>query len=156
MHSIEQSALLSKNMERKISTLPRFLYLNFYALLLLFVGGGIAFIPLYKISWWLVVLQAAVIIPCLKGGIKILSSWKDKKRKYYMLMQRNAEGIRPETFIPFMQAACGRLLVRIVLKDLGEEDKFKSLKPLTKPLPERCKESCRPQKTVIHTINNLQ
>ena len=140
-------------MERSISTIPRFLYLNSYALLLLLVGGGIAFIPLYKISWWIILGQLAAIIPCINGAIKILRSWPDKKRKYSMLMQRNSNSIRPDTFTPFMQAACGRLLVRIVLKDLGKSHEFNSLKPLTKPLPERCKESCRPQKTIIHTLN---
>lgn len=140
-------------MERSISTLPRFLYLNSYALLLLFIGGGIAFIPLYKISLWLIALQVAGIVPCINGALKILRSWKDKKRKYSMLMQRNAAGIRPDTFTPFMQAACGRLLVRIVLKDLGKPEAFKSLEPLKKPLPQRCRESCTPQKTIVHTFN---
>lgn len=140
-------------MERSISTLPRFLYLNIYALLLFAIGGGIVFIPLYKTSWWLVALQAAVALPCFNGALKILKSWKDKKRKYSMLMQRNADGIRPDTFSPFMQAACGRLLVRIVLKDLGRKDAYESLKPLKKPLPERCMESCTPKKTVVHTFN---
>ena len=141
-------------MERSISTLPRFLYLNSYALLLLLIGGGIAFIPLYKINWWFITLQLAGIIPCINGALKIFRSWNDKKRKYSMLMQRNAEGIRPDTFTPFMQAACGRLLVRIVLKDLGKPEAYDSLKPLKKPLPQRCQESCTPKKTIIHTFKS--
>lgn len=140
-------------MKGTISTFPRFLYLNSYALLLLAAGGGIVFLPLYKISWWLIALQAAVAVPCFNGSIKILSSWKDKKRKYAMLMERNANGIRPDTFAPFMQAACGRLLVRVVLEDLGKSSEFRSLIPLKKPLPERCRESCTPKKTVIHTFD---
>ena len=33
-----------------ISTFARYMYLNSYAFLLILLGGGIVFIPLYKIS----------------------------------------------------------------------------------------------------------
>jgi hypothetical protein len=140
-------------MNKSISTFPRFLYLNIYAFLILLIGGGISVLPLYKISWWLVAVQAAIVIPCLKGGIGILQSWGDKKRKYHVLMERNKDKIRPDTFESYMEAPCGRLLVRIVLKDLGKQKEFKNLKVARKPLKVRLKESCTQQKTVVHTFN---
>lgn len=141
-------------MNKSISTFPRFLYLNIYAFLILLIGGGISVLPLYKISWWLVAVQAAIVIPCIKGGISILQSWDDKKRKYHVLMERNKDKIRPDTFEPYMLAPCGRLLVRIVLKDLGKQKEFRNLKVKRKPLKVLLKESCTPQKTVVHTFNH--
>ena len=43
---------------KTISTIPRFIYLNAYAFLLMFMGIGIALIPLYNISLWFVAMQA--------------------------------------------------------------------------------------------------
>ena len=94
------------------------MYLNAYAFLLLLVGIGIMLLLGYRISWWLLLPQAIVAIPCLKGAHGIFASWKDKKRKYDLLIQRNAEQFRPDTFTEFMHAPCGRLLTKIVLEDM--------------------------------------
>ena len=74
-------------MRHPISTFPRFMYLNAYAFLLLLVGIGIMLLPGYRISWWLLLPQAIVALPCFKGASTIFASWKDKKRKYDLLMQ---------------------------------------------------------------------
>lgn len=141
--------------EQTISTFSRYLYLNSYAFLLLAMGTGIAFIPLYRISWWLLIPQALGAIPCLKGAYSIFSSWEDKKRKYHMLMERNRTELRPDTFTEFMQAPCGQLLSRVVLADLGRSDAYPTLKRLTqKPLRKRLQEGCKPQKTIIYTNEN--
>lgn len=141
--------------EQTISTFSRYLYLNSYAFLLLAMGTGIAFIPLYRISWWLLIPQALGAILCLKGAYSIFSSWEDKKRKYRMLMERNRTELRPDTFTEFMQAPCGRLLIRVVLTDLGRNDAYPTLKRLTqKPLRKRLQEGCKPQKTIIYMNEN--
>lgn len=138
-----------RNNESGIATLPRFIYLNGYAWLLLCVGAGVAVAPCYEVSYWLVALQAAVVLPCLRGAYSILRGWGDKKRKYRVLMERNAPELRPDTFTEFMQAPCGKLLVRLVLKDLGREDAYASLALLEEPWPARLRESCQRQKTTI-------
>lgn len=140
--------------KQSISTFPRYIYLNSYAFLLFIVGIGIAFIPLYNISWWLTPLQAAGVFSCMKGGYKILSTWEDKKRKYNMLMERNKAQIRPDTFSEFMQAPCGQLLSKVVLHDLGHSEAYKELQALRKPLKERILVSCKPQKSVIYINEN--
>lgn len=69
-------------------------------------------------------------------------------------MQRNENTFRPDTFTEYMQAPCGRLLVKIVLKDLNQTDKYKILKKLKQPLIKTLKKSCKKQKTVIYTNLN--
>ena len=133
-----------------ISTFARYMYLNSYAFLLILLGGGIVFIPLYKISLWLTGLQLILFFTCMVNGTKILRSWKDKQRKYHILMERNSTEFRPETFYEYIQAPCGRLLVKTVLKDLGQEEKYPELLALRKPFLENLKSGCRPVKTVIY------
>ncbi|MBQ6776753.1 MAG: hypothetical protein IJP52_00340 [Paludibacteraceae bacterium] len=137
-------------MQHPISTFPRFVYLNSYAFLLLFMGVGVVCVPLYRFSWWYVPVQAIIAISCWKGAASIFNSWNDKKRKYTLLMTRNAETLRPDTFTEYMQAPCGRLLARVVMRDLGRSGQYKELKQLRKPFWQNAKESCRPRKTVIY------
>ena len=139
-----------------IETFTRFLYLNSYALLLISIGAGVTFLPLYRWGgWWLVVPQAVAVYFCLKGAYKILSSWNDKKRKYRVLMERNTPTLRPETFTEFMQAPCGKLLSKVVLKDLGQSEAYESLKNLEEPLLQRLRKACKPQKTTIYINKNF-
>ena len=142
-----------RQQDEGISILSRFLYLNTYAFLLAFGGGGIACIPFGGFSRWLILPQVLGVIACWTGAYRIFRSWYDKKRKYNLLMTRNREGIRPDTFKEFMQAPCGRLLVRIVLKDLHQEAAWKALCRLQLPFRQRLQEGCRPQKTVVYIMN---
>lgn len=140
-------------MDSPLSTVPRFLYLNTYAFLLLCLGTGIGFIPVYRLSGWWLAPQVILCLICLKVGLGILKGWPDKKRKYNVLMERNREELRPETFTEFMQAPCGRLLVKVVLHDLGREAEYPRLKALVPPLSELCKEGCKRQKTNVTFYN---
>lgn len=136
--------------EKTVSTFPRFIYLNAYAFLLIIMGTGIALVPLYRISPWLAVLQAIPALACVINGLKIFRSWKDKGRKYRILMERNSESFRPDSFTEYMQAPCGRLLVRIVLKDLGKSDRYRSLLVLKKPVMDSLRSGCTPQRTIVY------
>ncbi len=130
--------------------MPRFLYLNTYAFFLLALGIGIGVVPCYRIGWWLVGIQVILGLVCIYKAIEIFYSWADKKRKYKVLMERNNPVLRPDTFTDYMQAPCGRLLVRVVLQDLGCPQTYQQLKALRKPFKETLKENCRPQKTIIY------
>lgn len=138
--------------KKTIQTPYRFFYLNTYAFLLLLAGVGIGMLPIYTYSLWGVLPQAVVCLLCLYESARIFSSWQDKKRKYRVLMQRNAEKIRPDTFAEYMQAPCGRLLVRVVLVDLRCPEQYRQLQALRKPWRDTWRENCRPKKTVIHSI----
>lgn len=142
-------------MRHPISTFPRFMYLNAYAFLLLLVGIGIMLLPGYRISWWLLLPQAIVAIPCLKGAHGIFASWKDKKRKYDLLIQRNAEQFRPDTFTEFMHAPCGRLLAKIVLEDMHCPERYRELKHLRQPFIKQLRKNCRPRKHTVYVNPNI-
>lgn len=105
----------------------RFLYLNTYSFLLLLCGAITVLIPLYKISKWLIVPQVIGSLFCIKQAIGLFMTWKDKKTKYEILMGKNKNGFRPDSFKIFMQAPCGRLLTKVVLKDLGLSNKYNEL-----------------------------
>lgn len=137
-------------MGHPISTFARYMYLNTYAFLLLIMGVGIGLIPLYRHSWWWLLLQVPLVLLCFHGSYSIFSSWKDKKRKYDVLMQRNQQQLRPDTFSEFMQAPCGRLLTIIVLKDLHQTGAYSQLKHLRKSYFVLLKENCLPQKHAIY------
>lgn len=119
------------------------------------MGIGCVFIPLYRYSSWWLLLQIPVTIIFLRGAFKIFLSWEDKKRKYNLLIQRNTNAIRHDTFGEFMQAPCGRLLVKLVLKDLNLSTEYLQLQHLRKPLYKTIKENCQPQRHTIYINPNF-
>ena len=139
--------LKSKNTGNNIETLARFLYLNTYAFLLLFIGVGIGVLPLFEISRWLLIPQIGIVVICLKGTYSIFSSWEDKKRKYHILI---------ETFSEYMEAPCGRLLTKTVLKDLNQSDKYKILKINQKSYFAQLEKTCRRTKVKVYTSKDYE
>lgn len=140
-------------MQNKISTIGRYFYLNIYAYLLILLGIGIAFIPLYLLWKPSILIQAAIALIPIKAGIKILKRWKEKRRSYSILVRRNRNGLRADSFKEYMQAPCGRQLVKVVLKDLGEKEKYKELKREFVPsFGDRIKSAarqCKRKKTIV-------
>lgn len=112
-------------------------------------------LPGYRISWWLLLPQAIVALPCFKGASTIFASWKDKKRKYDLLMQRNAEQFRPDTFTEFMHAPCGRLLTKIVLEDMHCPERYRELKHLRQPFIKQLRKNCQPRKHTVYVNPNI-
>lgn len=139
-----------------IQTLQRFIYLNAYAILLLVVGVGIGVIPLYKISFYLLIPQILLVIVFIKGSYGIFTSWEDKKRKYVVLMERNSKCFRPDTFSEYMQAPCGRLLVKIVLEDLDQSDKYKMLRKQRQPFFKELKNNCATKEVKVYTMDDYK
>lgn len=143
-------------MQKGIETLSRFLYLNSYAFLLFFLGVGIGVLPIYKVSYWLVIIQVIVILVLFKGSYSIFSTWDDKKRKYVVLMERNGKDFRADTFSEYMKAPCGRLLTKIVLADLGQSDKYKLLKSQRMPFFKELKDNCKTKEVKVYTIEDYK
>lgn len=139
-----------------IQTLQRFIYLNAYAILLLVVGVGIGVMPLYKISFYLLIPQILLVIVFIKGSYGIFVSWEDKKRKYVVLMERNSKSFRPDTFSEYMQAPCGRLLVKIVLEDLDQSDKYKMLMKQRQPFFKELKNNCATKEVKVYTMDDYK
>ena len=141
-------------MASNISTVRRFIYLNSYAYILLIAGVGIAFIPLYSVHWTLVIVQAIFILTAIKKAIRIFQRWEEKKRSYRVLIERNENEIHLNSFKSYMQAPCGRLLVKVVLNDLGKLQQYKILKkrftPTLRTTIRAIRIAKRPKRTIIY------
>lgn len=133
-------------------TLGRYLYLNFWGLLLISISL-IFLITLVLIDYsYFIAIPIIFILICLYGGFSILKTWNDKKRKYQILITKNEKNFYPESFKEYMQAPCGRLLVRIVLKDLNKLDQYKDLNKYRGSFLSQIKQirkGCMRSKTVI-------
>ena len=136
--------------KRKKDDLLRFLYLNIYSFLTVCAGIFILIIPFYLITKWTFVIQAIIAIKLFMISGKLFSAWDSKKREMDILIKRNEIEFRPDTFEIFMQAPCGKLIVRQVLRDLNRQGDYKSLLKLQKPLLLKLKNNCTPTKTIIH------
>ena len=136
--------------EKSIATFGRYIYLNAYAFLLLFLGIGVAFVPTRQYGWWVVAVQVVEVFILIKGAVNIFRGWGEKKRKYHVLMERNAETIRHDTFAEYMKAPCGRLLVKIVLKDLDKTEEYKNLKKYREPFIKKLKYIGKPKKSIVY------
>lgn len=111
-----------------IGTVKRYLYVNLYAWVLLAGAAAIAALPLYLISLWLIIPQGAAVLGMSIFAIKILMQFRHKQREYELLMERNGETLRPDSFWCYADVPCGRLLMWLVLKDLGyDRDTFRSI-----------------------------
>jgi hypothetical protein len=129
--------------------MSRFLYLNIYAFLLVFAGILTFILPFYLISKWILVAQGIIAIKLFFISGKLFSAWDAKKREIDLLVNRNKNEFRPDTFEVYMQAPCGRLVVREALRELNIQKEYKTLLKLQKPLLERLKNNCMPAKTTI-------
>ena len=128
-------------MNKGISTFTRFVFLNGYAFLLLITGVGIAFVSYPGFSLWVSCCKYLICLFCLVSSLKIFFSWESKKRIYYILMERNKDYFRADTFAEQMQAPCGRLLTLVVLHDIGHPEYFVNLKVFRKSLASQLSEN---------------
>jgi hypothetical protein len=128
----------------------RFIYLNTYSFLLLICGIIVFAIPLFIISKILIIPQIFFTLFLLNSAIKLFATWNDKKRMYKVLILKNKKQFRADSFKDFMQAPCGRLLTKAVLKDLRLKEKYKELLVYKKTFFVSLKKNLKTQKTVIY------
>jgi len=129
--------------------MSRFLYINIYSILILCAGILTLILPFYSITKWTLVAQSIIAIKFFLISGKLFSTWDAKKREIDLLVKRNKNEFRPDTFGIYMQAPCGRLVVHEALKDLNMRGEYKTLLKLQKPLLERLRSNCTSSKTVI-------
>jgi hypothetical protein len=108
------------------------------------LGAGILIlaIPFFIISKWILIAQGIIAIKLFVISGKMFSAWGNKKKEIDILTKRNQNEFRPDTFEIFMQAPCGRLVTRQVLKDLNKQNEYKNLLKFRKPLLEVMRENC--------------
>ena len=134
----------------------RFLYLNFYAVLLLLLGAAVAAVPLYRITALFLFIQIPTALLCIHESVRIFSVWKDKKRRYEKLLERNKAEWETHSFRPYMISPCGRLLVKAVLSDLNRKDEYRNLKQYIPSLRNQIKLNCRTEKTVVYINKDIK
>lgn len=134
----------------------RFLYLNFYAGLLLLAGVAVAAVPLYRITALFLFIQIPTAFFCLYQSARIFSVWKDKKRRYEKLLERNKAEWEEHSFRPYMISPCGRLLVKAVLFDLNRKDEYRNLKQYIPSLKNQVKLNCKTEKTVVYINKDIK
>ncbi len=128
----------------------KFIYLNTYSFLLLFCGIISILVPFYKISKVLFIPQVIVFFIFFYYSVKLFSTYKDKLIKCDILLKKNKDEFRPETFKIFMQAPCGRLVTKSVLQDLNQKDKYKELLIYKEPFFVSVKNNFKPTKSSIY------
>ena len=128
----------------------RFLYLNTYSFLLLFGGIILILISFLEIPKLLTIPSIIISFFFFYNSVKLFSSWNDKKVKCEILYKKNINEFRPDTFKVFMQAPCGRLVTKVVLKDLNQKEKYKELLIYKEPFLTSIKNNLKPTKTSIY------
>jgi hypothetical protein len=128
----------------------RFLYLNSYALLLAFLGAGVLFIPLFKISPWFLIIQIPGALKIFMISFRLFAAWPDKKRMMVLLLNKNKNEFHPESFKIYMQAPCSRLLVKSVLGQSGKKEKYRELLIYKGSLLAEIKKNLTPVKTRVY------
>jgi hypothetical protein len=119
--------------------MSRFLYLNIYAFLIVFAGILTLILPFYLITKWILIAQGIAAVSLFLISGKLFSTWNAKKKEIELLVNRNKNEFRPDTFEVYMQTLCGRLVVHEVLRELNKQREYKTLLKLQKPLLKRLK-----------------
>ena len=102
----------------------RFLYANYYALLLIVFGLAVFFIPN---EIFFTILKIMISIWSIVGGCLLLSKWRSRKRLIKILVGKNRNEIRFDTFRTVRQTHCGQQIIGIVLSDLRKQENYRCL-----------------------------
>ena len=101
-----------------------FIFINSFAFLLLGLAVFIGYIP---INVLLVILKYSCSLLCVIAAVNIFSQWKRKKRMIEILLKRNKDEFKIESFTNYMETFCSQLVVIYVLKKLKRLDALKGL-----------------------------
>jgi hypothetical protein len=98
--------------------------MNIYAFLLLGLGAAVFFVPM---DIFLIILKSLVVLWCAAGAVIILSQWKQKKRKMAVLLARNRNEVRPDTFKQLSGTLCGQLMIQSTLAALRKSETYRDV-----------------------------
>jgi hypothetical protein len=98
--------------------------MNIYAFLLLGLGAAVFFVPT---GIFLIILKSLVVLWCAVGAVIIFSQWKQKKRKMIILLARNRNEVRPDTFKQLSGTLCGQLMIQSTLTALRKSEAFRDV-----------------------------
>ena len=104
--------------------LLRFFYINTFSFILIVLGAATIFIP---IDIFYLILKILIAIWCVSGGILLITRWKARKRKIEILVARNLNKLRPDTFRQLKRTLCGQLMVNLAISDLRKTENYQNL-----------------------------
>ena len=67
-----------------------------------------------------------------------------------LLLKKNSAKFLPESFKLYMKAPCSRLVVKSVLRELGQKRRYRELLVYKDPLWILLKDFCKPVKTTVY------
>lgn len=104
--------------------------INTYALLLdaLALSALLAAVSLLRTWLVLAVILTIGAIFLAYGGLGVHSTYREKCRMFSVLLRRNRKGMRMESFKDYMSVPCHRMVVRMVLKRIGEGASYSTVK----------------------------
>ena len=104
--------------------------INIYAILLDVLGCITFAMAFLLLRTWLVatILCCIVAIFILYGGVGVHSTYPEKCRIYAILIRRNSNGVKEESFKDFLSVPCHRVIVRMVLHELHQSTKYSEIK----------------------------
>ena len=106
------------------------LFLNFYFYVLALLGGAATWIIVSgwcHFAWFGLVPLVYLAFIGWVGGVGVAFSYPVKLRMYRILVQRNKDGFRLETFRNFVDAPCHRLVVRAALLKNGQGGHYREV-----------------------------
>lgn len=129
--------------------------INAYALLLDAVGLMLLALAVMLLQNWFVaaVSSALLGVGLVYGGMGVHSTYDEKRRIYSVLLKRNAQAVRLDTFRDFMSVPCHRLVVRMVLHRLNCDSEYETVKRLFYVPPWRRNRACE---TVLHVFRSKE
>ena len=108
----------------KKMSLFKFLFINIYGFLLFVLGVAVFLMPMELFFQVLKIILAVFFIACSVG---LFSQWPAKKRLIDILVLRNQNEIRPDTFKKHNKTLCGLLVVSYTLGRLRKTEAFRDL-----------------------------
>ena len=101
----------------------RFLYLNIFAIFLVVLSILIFLIPINNIV--LNIIRYFYTFLFAVSGIGIFTQWKTRKRRLKILVAKNSNELRLDTFEQYRETLCGLLIADIALRDLKKKEYYK-------------------------------
>ncbi len=106
------------------------LIVNIYAILLDVIGLVMFAAALLLLRTWFVtaVLCFFLAVVMLYGGFGVHSTYPEKRRIYSILIRKNRDGVKMESFKDFLSVPCHRVVVRMVLYHLHQSAMYSAIK----------------------------
>lgn len=103
---------------------------NVYALLLdaLALAAFIIAILLFRTAFVLCVVLSLMGVLLFYGAIGIHGTYPEKCRIYSILLKKNSQQFKIDSFRDFVSVPCHRVIVRMVLSKLGKSSEYMNIK----------------------------